>query len=43
MRELGNYGEIYERNLGKDSDNKIERDKNNLIENGGLMKYQPFI
>lgn len=43
VRELGNYGEIYERNLGKDSDNKIERDKNNLIENGGLMKYQPFI
>ena len=38
VRELGNYGEIYERNLGKDSDNKIERDKNNLIENGGLMK-----
>ena len=43
VRELGNYGEIYERNLGKDYDNKIERDKNNLIENGGLMKYQPFI
>lgn len=43
VRELGNYGEIYERNLGKDSDNKIERDKNNLIENGGLMKYQPFV
>lgn len=43
VRELGNYGEIYERNLGKDSDSKIERDKNNLIENGGLMKYQPFI
>lgn len=43
VRELGNYGEIYARNLGKDSDNKIERDKNNLIENGGLMKYQPFI
>ena len=43
VRELGNYGEIYDRNLGKDSDNKIERDKNNLIENGGLMKYQPFI
>lgn len=43
VRELGNYGEIYERNLGKDSDNKIDRDKNNLIENGGLMKYQPFI
>ena len=43
VRELGNYGEIFERNLGKDPDNKIERDKNNLIENGGLMKYQPFI
>lgn len=43
VKELGNYGEIYERNLGKDSDHQIERDKNNLIENGGLMKYQPFI
>lgn len=41
--DYGNYGEIYERNLGKDSALKIERDKNNTIENGGLIKSQPFL
>lgn len=42
INELGNYGEIYERNLGSLSDFKIERGKNNLIENGGLIGSQAF-
>ena len=43
VKELGNYGEIYERNLGADSEIKIERDKNKLIENGGLIIAKPFL
>ena len=42
LKELGNYGEIYDRNLGKDSKFKSERGKNNLIENGGLINAQVF-
>ncbi len=42
LTELGNYGEIYERNLGALSPLKIERGKNNLIENGGLINTQSF-
>lgn len=41
--ELGNYGEIYERNLGELSEFNIPRDKNRLIENGGLIKSQSFL
>lgn len=43
LKELGNFGEIYERNLGKDSEIGIPREKNHLIENGGLIKSQPFL
>lgn len=39
---LGNYGEIYERNLGSLSEFNIERGKNKLIEDGGLIKSQSF-
>lgn len=42
LTELGNYGEIYERNLGSISEFKIEREKNRLIEDGGLIKSQSF-
>lgn len=42
LTELGNYGEIYERNLGSLSPLKIERGKNNLIENGGLINVHSF-
>lgn len=42
LTELGNYGEIYERNLGSLSDLKIERDKNKLIDDGGLITSQSF-
>lgn len=41
--ELGNYGEIFERNLGEGSEFKIPRDKNELFENGGVIKSRPFL
>ncbi len=43
VRELGNFGEIFEKNLGSQSEYKVERDKNNLIENGGLIRSQSFL
>ena len=43
IAELGNYGEIYERNLGKGSALKIDRDQNNLIKNDGLIQALPFL
>ena len=39
----GNYGEFFERNIGKDSSLNIERDKNKLIKNGGYISAVPFI
>lgn len=42
VSELGNYGEIYEKNLGKNSPLKLERGNNNLIENKGLIGSQSF-
>lgn len=42
ITELGNYGEIYERNLGSLSDFEIERGRNKLVEDGGLIKSQSF-
>ena len=37
----GNYGEIFERNLGKDSKLQIERGLNNLWSNGGILYAPP--
>lgn len=37
VREVGNYGEVYERNVGKDSPLKIDRGLNRLQRDGGLM------
>ena len=45
IREVGNYGEIYERNLGQSSPTYIERDLNNLWSNPekrGLLYSPPF-
>ncbi len=42
IKELGNFGEIYERNLGQDSEYKIAREKNNLVQNNGLIIAKPF-
>ncbi len=40
--QVGNYGEIFERNLGKDSPLKIERGLNALWNQGGIMYAPPF-
>lgn len=40
---IGNYGEIYERNLGSESDYKIKRKEGNLIKNGGTVVPDPFM
>ena len=42
ITELGNYGEIYEKNLGSLSRFEIERGKNKLVDDGGLIKSQSF-
>jgi general L-amino acid transport system substrate-binding protein len=38
---VGNYGEMYERNVGRDSPLKIERGLNRLWSEGGLMYAPP--
>jgi general L-amino acid transport system substrate-binding protein len=38
---VGNYGEIFERNLGKDSKLTIDRGLNNLWNNGGILYAPP--
>ena len=40
IKAVGNYGEIFDRNVGKDSPLKLERGLNNLWNAGGLM-YSP--
>jgi len=42
IEAVGNYGEIYERHLGKDSPLKLERGPNRLSKNGGLLYSPPF-
>lgn len=42
IKQLGNYGEIWERNLGQGSPLKAERKFNRLYKNGGLMFPVPF-
>lgn len=42
IAELGNMGEIYDRNLGTDSLFKLERGKANLIQNGGIVHAEDF-
>jgi general L-amino acid transport system substrate-binding protein len=39
---VGNYGEMFERNLGRDSPLKIERGLNRLWTEGGLMVAPPL-
>jgi len=41
METTGNYGEIYERDLGSKSAMKLPRGENNLRERGGLMVALP--
>ncbi|HTI88051.1 MAG TPA: amino acid ABC transporter substrate-binding protein [Alphaproteobacteria bacterium] len=42
IRQVGNYGESFERNVGKDSKLKLERGLNALWTNGGLMYAMPI-
>ncbi|NJR65689.1 MAG: amino acid ABC transporter substrate-binding protein [Leptolyngbyaceae cyanobacterium CRU_2_3] len=42
VKAVGNYGEIYERNVGTGSPLKIDRGLNNLWSDGGLMYSPPF-
>lgn len=42
IKGVGNYGEIYERNLGKGSVFKLDRGMNGLWTDGGLMYSPPF-
>jgi general L-amino acid transport system substrate-binding protein len=41
IEATGNYGEIYERDLGSGSALKLPRGENNLFEHGGLMMALP--
>jgi general L-amino acid transport system substrate-binding protein len=42
IKMVGNYGEIYERNVGKDSPLKLERGLNDLWTRGGLQYAMPI-
>ena len=42
LRAVGNYGEIYERNVGRDSPLKIKRGLNRLWNQGGLHYAPPL-
>ncbi len=42
IKATGNYGEIFERNVGKDSPLKLERGLNATWSKGGLMYALPF-
>lgn len=39
---VGNFAEIYDRNLGKDSPYKLERGLNSLWSDGGVL-YAPIL
>jgi general L-amino acid transport system substrate-binding protein len=42
IKHVGNYGEIFERNLGESTEFKLERGQNALWTDGGLMYSPPF-
>ena len=42
IKQVGNYGEIYNRNLGANSEFKLPRGQNDLWTNGGLLYSPPF-
>jgi len=41
VKQVGNYGEVFDRNVGKDSPLKLERGLNDLWTKGGLMYAMP--
>jgi general L-amino acid transport system substrate-binding protein len=42
IKQVGNYGEVYDRNVGKGSALKMDRGVNDLWTKGGLMYAMPF-
>jgi len=42
IKQIGNYGEVFERNVGKNTRLKLERGLNALWTDGGLMYSPPF-
>ncbi|MFH1992117.1 MAG: amino acid ABC transporter substrate-binding protein [Pseudomonadota bacterium] len=42
IKQVGNYAEVFERNVGKNTPLKLERGLNALWTNGGLMYSPPF-
>jgi len=42
IKQIGNYGEVFERNVGKGSPLKLDRGVNALWTKGGLMYAMPF-
>ncbi|MGD1805578.1 amino acid ABC transporter substrate-binding protein [Dapis sp. BLCC M126] len=42
IKQVGNYGEVYNRNLGENSQFKLPRGINDLWTNGGLLYSPPF-
>jgi general L-amino acid transport system substrate-binding protein len=42
VKQVGNYGEIYNRNLGPDTPFNLPRGLNELYTNGGLQYSPPF-
>jgi general L-amino acid transport system substrate-binding protein len=42
IKQVGNYGEVYDRNVGKDSPLKLARGINDLWTHGGLLYSPPF-
>ena len=42
IKQMGNYGQIWDSNLGKDSPLKVDRGLNKLWTEGGLQPVYPF-
>lgn len=42
IKQVGNYGEVFDRNVGKDSSLKLDRGLNALWNKGGLMYAMPI-
>jgi general L-amino acid transport system substrate-binding protein len=42
IKGLGNYGELFEKNIGRDSPLKLDRGLNRLWNAGGLMYAPPL-
>jgi len=42
IKQVGNYGESFERNVGPNTPLALERGLNNLWKNGGVMYVPPI-